>query len=139
MKTFTKIVALGLTAACLAACITACKANVAAGANAPQAKQEQAFNTWQNAILKAGNEVSNALVNYRGYDDNSKIESQRVELLMKTVEDTKALYHRSGSSYLEVLTAQNQLLSAQLNKANAEFNKMQSVVSLYTALGGGGK
>jgi NodT family efflux transporter outer membrane factor (OMF) lipoprotein len=100
---------------------------------------EQAFNTWQNAILKAGNEVSNALVNYRGYDDNSKIESQRVELLMKTVEDTKALYHRSGSSYLEVLTAQNQLLSAQLNKANAEFNKMQSVVSLYTALGGGGK
>ena len=100
---------------------------------------EQAFNTWQNAILKAGNEVSNALVNYRGYDDNSKIEAQRVELLMKTVEDTKALYHRSGSSYLEVLTAQNQLLSAQLNKANAEFNKMQSVVSLYTALGGGGK
>ena len=100
---------------------------------------EQAFNTWQNAILKAGNEVSNALVNYRGYDDNSKIESQRVELLMKTVEDTKALYHRSGSTYLEVLTAQNQLLSAQLNKANAEFNKMQSVVSLYTALGGGGK
>ena len=100
---------------------------------------EQAFNTWQNAILKAGNEVSNALVNYRGYDDNSKIESQRVELLMKTVEDTKALYQRSGSSYLEVLTAQNQLLSAQLNKANAEFNKMQSVVSLYTALGGGGK
>ena len=100
---------------------------------------EQAFNTWQNAILKAGNEVSNALVNYRGYDDNSKIESQRVELLTKTVEDTKALYQRSGSSYLEVLTAQNQLLSAQLNKANAEFNKMQSVVSLYTALGGGGK
>ena len=100
---------------------------------------EQAFNTWQNAILKAGNEVSNALVNYRGYDDNSKIESQRVELLMKTVEDTKALYQRSGSTYLEVLTAQNQLLSAQLNKANAEFNKMQSVVSLYTALGGGGK
>ena len=44
MKTFTKIVALGLTAACLATCITACKANVAAGANAPQAKQEQAAN-----------------------------------------------------------------------------------------------
>ncbi len=100
---------------------------------------EQAFNRWQNAILKAGNEVSNALVNYNGYDDNSKLESQRIEILTKNVEDTRALYQSSGSSYLEVLTAQTQLLSAQLNKVTADFSKMQSVVSLYTALGGGGK
>ncbi len=100
---------------------------------------EQAFNRWQNAILKAGNEVSNALVNYNGYDDNSKLESQRIEILTKNVEDTRALYQSSGSSYLEVLTAQTQLLSAQLNKVTADFNKMQTVVSLYTALGGGGK
>lgn len=100
---------------------------------------EQAFNRWQNAILKAGNEVSNALVNYNGYDDNSKLESQRIEILTKNVEDTRALYQSSSSSYLEVLTAQTQLLSAQLNKVTADFNKMQTVVSLYTALGGGGK
>ena len=100
---------------------------------------EQAFNNWQNMVLQAGNEVSNALVNYRGYDDNSKIEQQRVEVLAKNVEDTRALYKSSGSSYLEVLTAQAQLLSAQLNKVSADFNKMQSVVSLYTALGGGGR
>ena len=100
---------------------------------------EQAFNNWQNAVLKAGNEVSNALVNYNSYDANSKIESERIEVLTKNVEDTKALYQSSGSSYLEVLTAQQQLLSAQLNKATDDFNKMQSVVSLYTALGGGGK
>jgi NodT family efflux transporter outer membrane factor (OMF) lipoprotein len=100
---------------------------------------EQAFNTWQNAILQAGNEVSNALVNYNGYDANSKIEAQRIEVLAKNVEDTRALYTSKGSTYLEVLTAQTQLLSAQLNKVTADFNKMQSVVSLYTALGGGGK
>ena len=100
---------------------------------------EQAFNNWQNSILKAGNEVSNALVNYNSYDDNSKIEAERIEVLSKNVEDTKALYQSSGSSYLEVLTAQQQLLQAQLNKATDDFNKMQSVVSLYTALGGGGK
>ena len=100
---------------------------------------EQAFNTWQNLILQAGNEVSNALVNYNGYDDNSRVESERVEVLTKNVEDTRALYKSSGSSYLEVLTAQQQLLSAQLNKVTADFNKMQSVVSLYTALGGGGR
>lgn len=102
-------------------------------------KYEQAFNTWQNAILSAGNEVSNALVNYRGYDENSKLEAQRIAVLTKTVEDTRALYKSSGSTYLEVLTAQTQLLSAQINKVSDDFSKMQSVVSLYTALGGGGK
>ena len=100
---------------------------------------EQAFNTWQNAILSAGNEVSNALVDYNTYDANSKLEDQRIAVLTKTVEDTRALYRSSGASYLEVLTAQSQLLSAQLKKVGNDFSKMQSVVSLYTALGGGGK
>ncbi len=100
---------------------------------------EQAFNTWQNAILQAGNEVSNALVNYRGYDENSKLEAQRVAVLTQNVADTKELYQSKGGSYLEVLTAQTQLLGAQLNKVTDDFNKMQAVVSLYTALGGGGK
>ena len=100
---------------------------------------EQAFNTWQNSILSAGNEVSNALVNYNSYDANSKLEAQRVEVLTKNVEDTRALYKSSGSSYLEVITAQTQLLAAQINKVSDDFYKMQAVVSLYTALGGGGK
>lgn len=100
---------------------------------------EQAFNTWQNAILSAGNEVSNALVSYNSYDANSQLEAQRIAVLEKTVEDTKALYRSSGSTYLEVLTAQTQLLSARLSKTTDDFSKMQAVVSLYTALGGGGK
>ena len=104
-----------------------------------QLKYEQAFNSWQNAILSAGNEVSNALVNYNSYDANSKLEAQRIEVLQKNVEDTRALYTSKGSSYLEVLTAQTQLLNAQLSKVSDDFSKMQAVVSLYTALGGGGK
>ena len=100
---------------------------------------EQAFNTWQDKILTAGNEVSNALVNYNAYDDNSKLEAQRIEVLSKNVDDTRQLYQSSGGSYLEVLTAQTQLLSAQLSKVTDDFYKMQSVVSLYTALGGGGE
>ena len=112
---------------------------IVAGLKAAKAKYEQAFNTWQNSILQAGNEVSNALVNYTNYDANSKIETQRVEILTKNVQDTRALYQSSGSSYLEVLSAQSQLLSAQINKASNDFSKMQAVVSLYTALGGGGK
>ena len=102
-------------------------------------KYEQAFNSWQNAILSAGNEVSNALINYHVYDENSKLESQRVEVLTKNVEDTRALYKSSGSTYLEVLTAQTQLLSAQLAKVNDDYSKMVNVITLYTALGGGGR
>ena len=100
---------------------------------------EQAFNSWQNAILSAGNEVSNALVNYNMYDANSKIETERIDILTKNVEDTRQLYKSSGSTYLEVLTAQTLLLNAQINKVSDDFSKMQAVVSLYTALGGGGK
>lgn len=102
-------------------------------------KYEQAFNTWQNAVLKAGTEVSNALVNYNSYDANSRVEEQRTAVLRQNVEDTKALYKSSGASYLEVLTAETQLLASQLSKAADDFNKMQAVVSLYQALGGGGK
>ena len=102
-------------------------------------KYEQAFNSWQNAILSAGNEVSNALIHYHVYDENSKLESQRVEVLTKNVEDTRALYKSSGSTYLEVLTAQTQLLSAQLAKVNDDYSKMVNVITLYTALGGGGQ
>ena len=104
-----------------------------------QIKYEQAFNTWQKAILSAGNEVSNALVNYNAYDANAAIEAERVAVLTKNVEDTQALYRSSGSSYLEVLTAEQQLLNAQLSLVTDNFNKMQAVVSLYTALGGGGR
>ena len=100
---------------------------------------EQAFNSWQTAILKAGNEVSNALVNYNAYDANSKVEQQRIEVLTKNVDDTRALYKSSGSTYLEVLTAQTQLLSAELSKVTDDYNKMVNVITLYTALGGGGK
>ena len=100
---------------------------------------EQAFNSWQNTVFSAGNEVSNALVNYNMYDANSKLEAQRIEVLTKNVEDTRALYQSKGSTYLEVLTAQTQLLSSQINKVTDDFQKMQAVVSLYTALGGGGK
>ena len=96
---------------------------------------QQAFNKWQNAILSAGNEVSNALVNYNSYD----AKEERIAVLQKSVEDTKALYSASNSSYLEVLTAETNLLNAKLNKVTDDFYKMQAVVSLYTALGGGGK
>lgn len=113
------------------------RGQLVAGLKVAKAQQEQAYNNWQNAILKAGSEVSNALVQYNSSDEKSRLEAKQVAVLRQNVEDTKQLYASSGSTYLEVISAQSSLLNAELSKAADDFSKMQAVVSLYTALGGG--
>ena len=102
-----------------------------------KAQQEQAFNTWQQAVLSAGSEVSNALVLYNSSDEKSKLEQKQIESLTKNVDYTKDLFSMGGSTYLEVITAQQSLLNAELAKVQDDFYKMQAVVNLYYALGGG--
>ena len=108
-----------------------------AGLKVAKAQQEQAFNDWQNLVFKAGNEVSNALVSYNTYAERSQLDSKQTELYRKNVEDTRQLYMSSGSSYLEVISAQANLLNAEISKVTDDFYKMQAVVSLHSALGGG--
>lgn len=108
-----------------------------AGLKVAKAEQEQAYNTWQNAVLAAGSEVSNALVLYNSSDEKSKLEQKQIESLTKNVEYTKDLFSMGGSTYLEVITAQQSLLNAELSKVQDDFYKMQAVVNLYYALGGG--
>ncbi len=112
---------------------------IVAGLKVAKAQQEQAFNTWQNLILKAGNEVSNALLAYNSSDERSQLDQKQVEVLKKNVEDTRQLYTSKGSSYLEVIQAQTSLLNARISKVTDDFQKMQAVVNLYQALGGGSK
>ena len=115
------------------------KGKIIAGLRVAEAQYEKAYNTWQNSILKAGNEVSNALVLYHSSDEKSKIEAKQIQTLQQNVEDTKLLLSQSSSTYLEVITAQQTLLNAQMAKITDDFHKMQAVVNLYQALGGGVK
>ena len=110
-----------------------------AGLKVAKAQQEQAYNTWQNAVLQAGNEVSNALVLYNTSDEKSRLEEKQVAALRQAVDDTKELYSQSSANYLEVITAETNLLNAELSKVADDFYKMQAVVNLYQALGGGTK
>ena len=110
---------------------------IIAGLKVAKAKQEQAYNTWQNAVLSAGSEVSNALVLYNSSDEKSKLEGKQVESLKKNVEYNKMLFNDGSATYLEVITAQQSLLNAELSKVADDFYKMQAVVNLYYALGGG--
>ena len=115
------------------------KGQLTAGLRVAEAQYEQAFNSWQNAVLKAGAEVSDALVLYNSSDEKVRLETKQVETLKTNVEHTKMLFKNSSSSYLEVITAQQSLLNAHLSKVTDEFYKMRAVVNLYNALGGGGK
>lgn len=108
-----------------------------AGLKVAKAQYEQAYNTWQNNILKAGSEVSNALVQYNSSAEKAALETHRIAVLKQNVEDTKLLMASAGSTYLEVITAQSSLLNAELNQIADQFAKMQAVVDLYNALGGG--
>ena len=112
---------------------------IVAGLKVAKAQYEQAYNKWQNAILSAGSEVSNALVVYNSAEEKSRLEAKRIATLKQNVEDTKQLLNQSNSTYLEVITAQQNLLNAELSKVADDFNKMQGVVNLYQALGGGAK
>ena len=110
---------------------------IVAGLKVAKYQQEQAFNTWQQAVLSAGAEVSNALVKYNSSDEMSKLDAKRVDVLTKNVDMTRELFKSRSASYLEVISAQSNLLNAQISKVTDDFNKMQAVVSLYSALGGG--
>ena len=112
---------------------------IVAGLKVAKAQYEQAYNKWKNAILSAGSEVSNALVVYNSAEEKSRLEAKRISTLKQNVEDTKQLLNQSNSTYLEVITAQQNLLNAELSKVADDFNKMQAVVNLYQALGGGAK
>ncbi len=110
---------------------------IIAGLKVAKAQEEQAYNTWQNAVLSAGSEVSNALVLYNSSEEKSQLEAKQVESLKKNVEYTKLLFNEGSSTYIEVITAQQSLLNAELSKVADDFYKMQAVVNLYYALGGG--
>jgi len=112
---------------------------IVAGLKVAKMQQEQALNTFQQTILKAGNEVSNALIAYNTCDEKSKLDEKQVKIYEQNVEDTRQLYTSKGSSYLEVIQAQSGLLNARISKVTDDFNKMQAVVNLYQALGGGSK
>lgn len=113
------------------------KGQLKAGLRVAEDQYKQAYNTWQNSILTAGSEVSNALVAYNAAKESEELEQQRIDVLKKNVEDIELLYKQSSSTYLEVITAQQNLLNAQVSQVQDQFTKLQSIVNLYYALGGG--
>ena len=105
--------------------------------NVAKAQQEEARLAFQYALLNAGSEVSNALYQYKTADDKGVWRDQQISSLEKSVDYTKELMQIGSATYLEVITAQQSLLSAQLSGVQDDYQRMEAVVNLYHALGGG--
>ena len=105
-----------------------------------KAEVEAAQLNFEQKLINAGNEVSNALANYQTSLLKIQQRTKLVEELQKSVETTNLIFkHDNRVSYLETLTAQQGLLQAQLNLISDNFDRAQAVISLYQALGGGRK
>ena len=108
-----------------------------AGLKVAKANEEKAKLTFQTTLLSAGNEVSNALYQYQMNTEKAESRKIQVASAKKASDDTAELFQLGNSSYLEVLSAQQSYLSAQLNEVSDTYDRMQAVINLYAALGGG--
>lgn len=102
-----------------------------------KAQQEEAQIQFQQALLNAGNEVSNALDQYQTCTEKAAARNIQVNSAKNAADYTKDLFNLGTSTYLEVLSAEQSYLSAQLSEVSDTFSRMQAVISLYQALGGG--
>lgn len=112
------------------------------GANIAQlkiakAQQEEAKLTFQQTVLNAGKEVNDALTQAQTARGKIDLRTRQVESLQNAVRSTQLLMTHGNTTYLEVLTAQQGLLSAQLSQVTDRFDELQATVNLYQSLGGG--
>ena len=102
-----------------------------------KAEEKIAQMNYQQTILEAGKEVSDALFLYDTQNKKLIEDRGQVDQLDKAVTYTKSLFQSGDATYLEILTAQQNLLSAQLSEVSDNFQRIQAVINLYSALGGG--
>ena len=102
-----------------------------------KAQQEESKLAFQQALLNAGAEVNNALTQSQSARAKADLRVAQIKALERAVEATELLMQHGTTTYLEVLTAQQSLLSAQLSQISDQFDEIQGVVNLYQALGGG--
>lgn len=98
--------------------------------------QEDKLNQYVQTVLEAGNQVNEALADCQTARDKDALYKRQVEVLQDAYDGTHELMNNGKASYLEVLTAQESLLSAQLNEASNLYNGAISLIGLYIALGG---
>ena len=104
---------------------------------AAQAQYEQAGYLFRQSLLDAGVEVNNALTLWQTAKKRVELGKKQIISLQAAVWNTQLLMKHGNADYLEVLTAQKNLLQAELTEASDRLDEIKSVINLYRALGGG--
>jgi NodT family efflux transporter outer membrane factor (OMF) lipoprotein len=102
-----------------------------------QAQQEEALLNFRITVLEAGQEVSDILYSYKASLSKNEFRDMQITSLTNAVDYTQELLMAGEANYTEVLTAQQNLLSAQLSKVDDKLEQLTYSVNLYRALGGG--
>lgn len=102
-----------------------------------EAQQEQALLQFQFALLNAGKEVSDALFSIEAAEEKIDIKEKENDAYALASEYSQELLNNGFGNYLEVLTAQERALSSNLDMINAKNARLQAIIDLYEALGGG--
>ncbi len=102
-----------------------------------KAQQEEALLTFRQSLLDAGTEVNSALLQWQTARQRLKLDEQQIASLESAVRSSELLMLHSSQNYLEVLTARQTLLDAELSAVADRFDEIQGVINLYHALGGG--
>ena len=101
-----------------------------------KARQEEALLLFQQSLLDAGKEVNNALTRWQSARIRMDYVNQQIMTLQEAVRKTELLMQHTSINYLEVLTARQRLLEAELTQAQDKFEEIQGVIDLYQAVGG---
>ena len=101
-----------------------------------RAQQQEALLQFRQSLLDAGNEVNNALILWQTARKRLGIDRKQILNLKAAVWNTKLLMKYGRTHYLEVLTAQQKLLQAELAESEDRYDEIQGVITLYHALGG---
>ncbi len=101
------------------------------------AQQEQALLEFKKTLLIAGNEVSNALFSYESEVKKFEFRKNEVEALRTAEANSEELLKNGYANYLDLLTARESALNAELNIIDSKLQQLVSIVDLYEALGGG--
>ena len=104
---------------------------------AAESKYKQALYGFRQSLLDAGVEVNNAISMWETAKRRVEIDKKQIVSLQAAVWNTQLLMKHGNASYLEVLTAQKNLLQVELGEVSDRYDEFQSVVNLYHALGGG--
>ena len=102
-----------------------------------KAQQEEAQLAFEQTLLNAGVEVNEAVNQYQTARNKANLYEKQVAAQETAAPSTQLLMQHGNTTYLEVLTAQQSLLSAQLNQVANRFTEIQGIITLYQALGGG--